>query len=114
MSFVALSLAGALGAVCRYVFSGWIQARLHSDFPLGTLAVNVSGSLGLGVVVGLGAIESSWAIAAIGFFGGFTTFSTWMIETLGLGLVSPRAALNLTLSLAGGVLGAGAGFILTN
>lgn len=114
MSFFALSLAGAVGAVCRYFVSGWIQARQQSVFPHGTLAVNVSGSFGLGLVAGLGAVESFWALAAIGFFGGFTTFSTWMIETLGLRLASRRAALNLTLSLAGGVLAAGAGFMLTN
>lgn len=114
MSLLALSLAGAVGAVCRYVMSGWIQARHQSGFPFGTLAVNLSGSFGLGLVAGLGDIESVWALAAFGFFGGFTTFSTWMIETIGLRLVSPRAALNLTLTLAGGVLGAGAGFMLIN
>jgi CrcB protein len=114
MSFLALSMAGAVGAVCRYVISGWIQARHQSDFPLGTLTVNLSGSFGLGSIAGLGAIESVWALAAIGFFGGFTTFSTWTIETLGLRLGSPRAALNLISSLAGGVLGAGAGFMLTD
>ena len=114
MSFLALSLSGAVGAVCRYAISGWIQARGESGFPLGTLTVNLSGSFGLGLVAGLGANESVWVLAAIGFFGGFTTFSTWMIETLGLRLASPRAALNLIWSLAGGVLGAGAGFMITS
>lgn len=113
MSCLALSLAGAVGAVARYVISGWIQTRHRSGFPLGTLTINLSGSVGLGLVVGVGDIESVVALAAIGFFGGFTTFSTWMIETLGLRLVPPRAFLNVVLTLVGGVLGAGAGLMLT-
>lgn len=113
MSFMALSIAGAVGAVCRYSISGWIQARHLSGFPLGTLVVNIAGSFGLGFVLGFSDLESLPVVAAIGFFGGFTTFSTWMIESLGLGLTSLRAALNLALSLLGGVLAGVAGFMLT-
>jgi fluoride exporter len=114
MNLIVLSLAGSVGAVCRYLVSGTVQSRYRSDFPIGTLLVNLTGSFGLGVVVGYSALESTLTLALVGFLGGFTTFSTWMIETLGLRVSSPRAILNLTLSLAGGLLSAGAGFILTN
>jgi len=114
MSFVALSVAGAVGAVFRYVITGWIQSRHQSGYPVGTLVVNLTGSLGLGLVLGFDSFESVGALAAIGFLGGFTTFSTWMIEALGMGLASLRAALNLALSLLGGVLAALAGFMLTS
>jgi fluoride exporter len=114
MSFMTLSIAGAVGAVCRYAISGWIQTRHQSGFPLGTLVVNIAGSFGLGLALGFGALESLPVLAAIGFLGGFTTFSTWMIESLGLGLPSMRAALNLALSLLGGVLAVVAGFMLTS
>lgn len=113
MSLLAASMAGAVGAVCRYAISGWIQARHQSDFPMGTLFVNLAGSFGLGLLVGQGP-DSAFALAAVGFMGGFTTFSTWMIETIRLGPRSPRAVLNLTLGLTGGVMLAAIGFTLTN
>jgi CrcB protein len=114
MSFVALSVAGAFGAVFRYLITGWIQTRNQSGYPVGTLAVNLTGSLGLGLVLGFDSYESVWALGAIGFLGGFTTFSTWMIESLGMGLASLRAVLNLALTLLGGVLAALAGLMLTS
>jgi CrcB protein len=114
VSLLAASLAGAAGAVCRYVVSGWAQTRYRALFPVGTLVVNVVGSFGLGVVVGGGDLDSPVTLAVVGFFGGFTTFSTWMIETIRLGLKSPRAMLNLALNLAAGLLAAAAGFNLTN
>jgi CrcB protein len=114
MTLLIASVAGAAGAVCRYAVSGWVQTRHDTDFPTGTLAVNVVGSFGLGVVVGAGSPDSILTLVAVGFLGGFTTFSTWMVESIRLGPGSPRALLNLTLSLGGGVTAAVVGFILTN
>lgn len=106
-------VAGAAGAVARYTGGGWVQRRTGARLPFGTAAVNVAGALCLGVVAGaLQAGSVAYALAA-GFLGGFTTFSTWMVETLELGR-SPSQRLaalaNLTLLLALGVVAAAAGY----
>ena len=113
MSLIVVSLAGSAGAVARYLVSGWVQESSGSDFPIGTMVVNVVGAFALGLVTGLGGLESGLLLAVAGFLGGFTTFSTWMIETVRLGLRSSRAVWNLALSVLGGVAAAAIGFILT-
>lgn len=104
--------AGAVGAVCRYLMTGLAQTTTGSDFPVGTLAVNLTGSFSLGLVAGTGSVDSPWTFALIGFLGGFTTFSTWMIETLRLGPMSARAALNLAVTLVGGLSAAALAYTL--
>lgn len=113
MTVLAVSLAGAVGAICRYLISGLVQNAVGSDFPVGTLTVNLGGSLGLGLIVGAGPLDSTLILLAVGFMGGFTTFSAWMIETIRLGLRSPLALLNLVVSLVGGLAAAVIGFTLT-
>lgn len=114
MTIVAVSIVGAAGAVCRYLISGWVQSAVRSDFPVGTLTVNLGGSFGLGLIVGTGPLDSTFILFATGFLAGFTTFSTWMIETIRLGHRSPRTLLNLVVSLVGGLGAAAFGFTLTN
>lgn len=106
-------VSGSLGAVLRYVLSGYVQDKASGDFPMGTLAVNLVGAFSLGLLVGAGDLESPLTVALAGFLGGFTTFSTWMVETLGLGPMSLRAVMNLALTLVGGVALAGLGYIVT-
>jgi CrcB protein len=84
-----MAVGGALGAVCRYVVDFAISERLSGVFPWGTWTVNISGSLLLGVLTGASAGASGdatlWRTAAAsGFCGAFTTFSTFMYETLQL------------------------------
>ncbi len=98
MTLVALALAGSLGAVLRFVLDSIARARIRSDFPFGTIAINVSGSLLLGLIVGVvmfhGAPSDLQRIAGTGFCGGYTTFSTASFETVRLFQVgNPRAAL---------------------
>lgn len=114
MSLLTVSLAGAFGAVCRYLLSGWAQERSRLGVPVGTITVNLIGALVLGLVAGSGSPESSLTLALAGFCGGFTTFSTWMVETIGLGLSSPRAVLNLGITLLGGLAAALAGYTLVS
>ena len=103
-----IGLAGALGSVSRYwlglLVSNWVGVR--TSLPLATLTVNVLGSLAMGVVVGIfasrGDMDSRLRIAlAIGFLGGFTTYSSFALETVGL--LEQRslqvAALYITLTL---------------
>jgi fluoride exporter len=114
MTIAAVSIAGAAGAVCRYLVSGWVQNAVRSDFPAGTLTVNLVGSFALGLIGGTGPLDSTLVLFAVGFLGGFTTFSTWMIETVRLGHRSLRTLFNLVVSLVGGLAVAAVGFTLTN
>ncbi|MGI8866958.1 MAG: fluoride efflux transporter CrcB [Rubrobacteraceae bacterium] len=81
-----VALGGALGAGGRYLLGGWLQAQLGSGFPWGTFAVNVLGSLAIGLVLGLsskgGLSPTASLFLATGVLGGFTTFSTFSYETL--------------------------------
>jgi fluoride exporter len=85
---LAVALGGGAGAVLRYWVEGVVVRRQRTPFPLSTLIVNVSGSIGLGLVVAamlngdLPAAAGPWVVT--GFFGGYTTFSTFVYETVRL------------------------------
>ena len=84
-----VALGGAAGSALRYLIAGWIQARSGSAFPVGTLIVNISGSILLGLVL-RSALETSAispelrALLTTGVIGGYTTFSTFSYETAAL------------------------------
>lgn len=86
MPLVLIALGGAAGATARYLVDGWIAQRAGGAFPWGTLLVNLSGSLMLGLLFAL-AVErgvlpaSVRAPVLIGFIGAYTTFSTLMLES---------------------------------
>ncbi len=83
MTTAAVIAAGGLGAGLRFLAGVNLQTRLSSDLPWGTAAVNLVGAFFLGVLVGTH--TSGWAVdVTAGFLAGFTTFSTWMIETVHL------------------------------
>ncbi|MBV9487764.1 MAG: fluoride efflux transporter CrcB [Frankiaceae bacterium] len=88
MITVWIALAGGAGAGVRYVIDSLVTARWRHDFPLGTLLINVSGSLLLGVLTGLVIAHdasSSWTkVAGTGFCGGYTTFSAATVESIAL------------------------------
>ena len=113
---VLATVAGAVGALSRYLLSGFVQEHSSSDFPVGTLAVNLSGAFLLGVVAGVDHLQSVVTLTAAGFLGGFTTFSTWMIETVRLGIppFRARALANLSIALVAGVALAAAGYSLSS
>jgi fluoride ion exporter CrcB/FEX len=69
MTLLLASLAGAVGAVCRYAVSGWAQRASRSDFPVGTLAVNLVGSFLVGATVGIDQLGSETSLMAVGFLG---------------------------------------------
>ncbi|SIR95566.1 fluoride efflux transporter CrcB [Williamsia sterculiae] len=88
MEILAIVVAGAVGAVARFVVDSRLKARWGQDFPWQTLTINVSGSLLLGVLAGLvlfhGAPGPWQTIVGTGFCGGYTTFSTASFETVRL------------------------------
>ena len=115
MLTLAVALAAGAGAVARYVLDQVVQHRTAGTFPAGTLLVNLTGSLLLGLVVGLGLhhglTTTPTVIIGAGFAGGYTTFSTWVWESLALTESGELAALaaNVVGSLAAGLLAAAAG-----
>ena len=83
-----IGLGSFLGGISRYFLTIYINNRYLSNFPLGTLAVNVLGCFFIGLVYGLtekGNINAEWRLfLATGILGGFTTFSTFSHETVTL------------------------------
>jgi CrcB protein len=102
---VAVGLLGGAGAIGRLLLDGAVSARRPGQFPAGTLAVNLIGSLALGVLAGAGHGEEGMRLLATGMIGSFTTFSTWMLETQRLAEEGDgRVAIaNVAVSLALGV-----------
>jgi CrcB protein len=78
---VGLGLAGGLGAVARFALDVAVSARRPGLFPLGTLVVNLTGALVLGLLAGLALRGAALEIAGTGLVGSYTTFSTWMLES---------------------------------
>ncbi len=88
MTVLYIALAGTAGTLTRYFLQGWIQPR-GGVFPLGTLVINIAGSLVLGFVIryatGSTAISPDLRAAlTIGFCGAFTTMSTFSYESMAL------------------------------
>jgi fluoride exporter len=80
MDVLYVGLGGALGSLARYQIGRMIARRTTSSFPLHTLLINISGAVLLGLVVGHGLQGQSYLLAAEGFLGAYTTFSTLMYE----------------------------------
>ncbi|HKO38617.1 MAG TPA: fluoride efflux transporter CrcB [Solirubrobacterales bacterium] len=106
-AWVGVALLGGLGALARFGLTLLVADRLHPHFPLGTLAVNLSGAFLLGFLAGTSLGGEGRLILGAGAVGAYTTFSTWMLETQRVGAVGRRrlAAANLLFSI---VLGLGA------
>lgn len=112
--WVGVGLLGGFGAVARFLLDAFISARRGRAFPLGTLAVNISGAFVLGLLTGLGLSTDVLLLAGTATIGAYTTFSTWMLETHRLiedGEIG-AAALNICLSLSLGVAAAAVGRLI--
>ncbi|WP_307038194.1 fluoride efflux transporter CrcB [Arthrobacter sp. B3I4] len=111
MTIVLLGVAGGLGAGTRFVVDGLVRARLRTALPVGTIAINVTGSFLLGLVAGAVIVHAApvelQAIAGTGFLGGYTTFSTASFETVRL-VQSGRTGLALLNGLGTAVAAVGA------
>ncbi|HIJ83477.1 MAG: camphor resistance protein CrcB [Magnetococcales bacterium] len=86
---LAIALGGAIGSVGRYLISGWITVWLGRGFPWGTLFVNVVGSFLMGALFQVFSeripTQTLWRTALlVGLLGGFTTFSSFSLESLQL------------------------------
>lgn len=89
MNYLMVALGGMFGTLGRYIVTGWVSKYNNSFFPFATLTVNIIGSFMVGFLGALLleklAIEPYWrTLILTGFFGAFTTFSTFSFETLKL------------------------------
>ncbi len=88
LAWLGFLTAAAVGAPARYLLDGWVGSRTRGRFPWGTLTVNVSGCLILGVLTGLALDHhigaTAGTIVGSGGVGAYTTFSTFSIETVRL------------------------------
>ncbi len=114
MNVLYVALGGSVGSVARYYAGIWVTNATGARTP-GTVAVNVLGSFMIGLFLAL-SVERSWSSAlvlmiAVGFLGGFTTFSTFTWQTYELiqSGEAGQAALNVGLSVAAGMLAVWAG-----
>jgi CrcB protein len=104
---LGVGLLGGLGSVGRHLMGGSVMRRTAGSFPTGTLVVNLSGALLLGVLVGAGVGGDAYRLWGVGLLGGFTTFSTWAFESQRLAEEERHVRLgaaNLAVSLVLGVL----------
>ena len=88
MIYLLIAVGGAAGSLLRYLIGGVVQRTSASGFPVGTMFVNVSGCFLIGILVrqflNMQLTPEVRALLVVGFCGGFTTFSTFSAETLGL------------------------------
>ena len=110
-----VALGGALGSVSRFLLGPALQRAFNATFPVGTLFINILGSMILGFIMrltveGVNVTPEARAFIAIGFCGGFTTFSTFSYEAMRLleDGEGSRAALYI---LASVLLSLGAAFV---
>ncbi len=104
-AWIAVGLLGGLAAAARFAIDAEVAAWVDGPFPLGILAVNLSGALALGVVAGAALHGAALTIVAGGGIGSFTTFSTWILDSHRLDAAGHArlAWLNVALSLAAGL-----------
>jgi CrcB protein len=90
LRLLLVGVGGFVGSICRYLAGGWVQRWAPaSSFPWGTLAVNLTGCLAIGLLAGLAEARQLFTTEArllvfLGFLGGFTTFSSFGWETFEL------------------------------
>lgn len=89
MRLLLVGAGGFVGSILRYLVSGWVERLSSGSFPVGTLAVNLTGCLAIGVLAELADVRGvlspqSRALLMVGILGGYTTFSAFANESLNL------------------------------
>jgi len=120
---ICVVLGSALGGIARYFLSGVVARRVGETFPWGTLSVNVSGALLIGIFGALAldhaslfASSNPWLFAVTGFLGCYTTVSSFSLQTLALARdgENGRAVGYVAASVALSIAAVAAGFALVN
>jgi CrcB protein len=107
-------LIGGAGSVARFLADGLVASSTGRDFPFGTLVINVSGAVILGLLTGLALGHDQALLAGTAAVGSYTTFSTWMFETDRLAEERQygKAGANVIVSLILGVAAAALGRLI--
>ncbi|MGH3695026.1 MAG: fluoride efflux transporter CrcB [Pseudonocardiaceae bacterium] len=112
--WAGMALIGGAGSVLRFLLDRAISSRASRSFPYGTVVVNLSGAVLLGLLTGVTLNHEVALLAGTAAVGSYTTFSTWMFETQRLAedrqLLSMTA--NMVVSLVAGILAAALGRLL--
>jgi CrcB protein len=89
LTYLFIALGGALGSITRYWIAGAVAERVGEQFPWGTILINITGSFLIGLFFGLTGMEGRWlatpntrAFLLVGICGGYTTFSSFSLQTL--------------------------------
>jgi CrcB protein len=121
MTWLAVAVGGAIGAAARHALNTFIHQRLiGARFPFGILAVNVGGSFAIGLIGGLLASgrlslpQHTRTFVIVGVLGGFTTFSSFSLDTLALARegLTAYAVWNVVGQVAGSLMAVWLGFAL--
>lgn len=112
--WAAVCVIGGAGSLLRFFVDGTVASAAGRDFPLGTMVVNVSGAVILGLVTGLALSHDAALLAGTAAVGSYTTLSTWMLETQRLAEERQhrKAVLNVVVSLVLGVAAAWLGRLI--
>jgi CrcB protein len=107
-------IIGGAGSVIRFLVDGTVSGILGKSFPYGTLVINVTGSVLLGLLTGLAVSDTVSLLAGTAAVGSYTTFSTWMLESQRLGeeRQGRKVAANIIVSLVLGVAAAALGNLI--
>jgi fluoride exporter len=114
LTWIGVGVFGAIGSWARFRVGGLVAARRPSDFPFGTFVVNLTGGFLLGLLTGLSVTGDALLVFGTGLLGGYTTFSTWMVETQRLGEDGEWALLWIYLagSMLAGLAATGLGWLI--
>jgi CrcB protein len=110
LGVLLVALGGGIGSAARYLVGGWVASRFGPAFPYGTFAINVTGSFVIGVFLAFAqqrvSLSPYWRLFfAVGFVGGYTTFSTFEYEAVRL--LQDREMLLASAYLVGSVVAGG-------
>ncbi len=82
--YLLVAIGGATGSICRYALNKLIEGLMGPEFPFGTMSINIIGSFFIGLVAGLTKDAMIWQLIIAGLLGGFTTFSSFSLQSVNL------------------------------
>jgi len=107
MEYFLVAMGGTLGGTTRYIIGKYISEKSNCNFPFGTFIINITGAILFGIFLSFQVSQSFYLFFGEGFFGAYTTFSTFMYE--GFKLFQTNEKLHLLIyvlgSLALGIIG---------